>query len=181
MKWFAFFSQTGSEIVNISEQLGRKPELIVTNNTSETKYKFHPKLRTLKTTIMSGDHDILMNYFEKQTLYPVSEVLITLHGYLRIIPPKVCNLYEMYNGHPGAISLYPELKGKDPQIRVWQNRNEYDIIGSVVHRVVPEVDDGTIEIEDYIQNTATSEEEVFELLKITSLDSWVQFLQRKLT
>ena len=31
-KWIAFFSQTGSEIVNISKAIGRVPDLIVTNN-----------------------------------------------------------------------------------------------------------------------------------------------------
>jgi len=30
--WIAFFSQTGSEIVNISQALGREPDLIVTND-----------------------------------------------------------------------------------------------------------------------------------------------------
>ena len=32
MKWVAFFSQTGSEIVNISRALDKWPDLIVTNN-----------------------------------------------------------------------------------------------------------------------------------------------------
>ena len=29
--WIAFFSQTGSEIVNLQDALGRVPDLIVTN------------------------------------------------------------------------------------------------------------------------------------------------------
>ena len=33
--WIAFFSQTGSEIVNISQALGREPDLIVTNKRTE--------------------------------------------------------------------------------------------------------------------------------------------------
>ena len=32
MKWIAFFSQTGSEIVELSKSIGRKPDLLVTNN-----------------------------------------------------------------------------------------------------------------------------------------------------
>ena len=31
MKWVAFFSQTGTEIVNISKKINRYPDLIVTN------------------------------------------------------------------------------------------------------------------------------------------------------
>ena len=31
MKWVAFYSQTGSEIVNISKQIKRWPDLIVSN------------------------------------------------------------------------------------------------------------------------------------------------------
>ena len=31
MKWVAFFSQTGSEIVNISKTINRWPDLVVTN------------------------------------------------------------------------------------------------------------------------------------------------------
>ena len=50
MNWIAFFSQTGSEIVELSKQLGRKPDLVVTNNFEE-KVKFHPGIRELGVTI----------------------------------------------------------------------------------------------------------------------------------
>ena len=36
MKWVAFYSQTGSEIVNISKQIKRWPDLIVTNRQEDT-------------------------------------------------------------------------------------------------------------------------------------------------
>jgi hypothetical protein len=39
MNWVAFFSQTGSEIVELSKSIKRKPDLIVTNNFEE-KIKF---------------------------------------------------------------------------------------------------------------------------------------------
>ncbi len=32
MKWVALFSQTGSEIRDLSKKLGRSPDLIMTNN-----------------------------------------------------------------------------------------------------------------------------------------------------
>lgn len=180
MTWIAMFSQTGSEIVNIIKELGKKPDLVVTNNTEEDKYKIHPELRSTVGVMMYAHHDILMNYFRNQNIYSQENTLITLHGYLRIIPPDLCEKYTIYNGHPAAISLYPELKGKDPQIRTWQKNDEYSIIGSVVHKVVPEVDAGDIEVEEYIVNDAKSLDDVYELLKVTSLESWVKFLRGKL-
>ena len=110
MKWVAFFSQTGSEIVNLTNALGRKPDLIVTNN-FEDKIPYHEGVRKLDVTIQSGRHDILMTYFRNQAIYKPEELLITLHGYLRIIPADICEKYTIFNGHPGAIDLYPELKG----------------------------------------------------------------------
>lgn len=180
MKWIALFSQTGSEIANISNVFGRKPDFILTNNTSESKYKFHPDLRKLNSIMMTGNHDILMNYFRNQTLYQPHETLITLHGYLRIIPPDVCEMYNIYNGHPGSIRLYPELKGKDPQIRAWNDRDRYPIIGSVVHKVTSRVDEGDIIIEENTINLAKSEDDIFNILKSTSLKAWTKFMQGKL-
>lgn len=180
MTWIAFFSQTGSEIVQLSETFYRKPDLIVTNNTSEEKYKINEKLRKLNSIIMYGHHDVLMNYFRNQTLYPEHETIITLHGYLRIIPPDICEKYNIYNGHPGSIRMYPELKGKDPQARAWHDKERYPIIGSVVHKVTPGVDEGDIIIEENIENTAESLESAFQLLKNTSLKAWIRFMQGKL-
>jgi folate-dependent phosphoribosylglycinamide formyltransferase PurN len=37
-----------------------------------------------------------------------------------------------------------DLKGKDPQIRTWENINNYQFIGSVVHKVTPGVDEGPV-------------------------------------
>ena len=34
-KWIAFFSQTGSEIADISEALGQAPDVIITNDRPE--------------------------------------------------------------------------------------------------------------------------------------------------
>lgn len=177
MKWIAFFSQTGSEIVHLTYVLDRKPDLIVTNNFDAETH--HPDIR-MGVTIMSSSHDNLMNYFRKQTIYETSSCLITLHGYLRIIPDDICSKYEIYNGHPAAIELYPELKGKDPQKRMWQNIREYHTIGSVVHRCIPEVDGGEIVERHYVSNTVTDEDQLYSTLRSCSLQSWELFLKGKL-
>jgi hypothetical protein len=178
MNWITFFSQTGSEIVELSKLLGRKPDLIVTNNFEE-KIKFHPGIRELGTTIQSARHDMLMNYFRNQLIMKPEETLITLHGYLRILPADICEKYEIYNGHPGAIDLYPELKGKDPQEKVWNDNDKYPIIGSVVHRCTAELDAGELMKTVHFRNRCYSKEEVYSTLKMASLSAWNFFLKEK--
>jgi folate-dependent phosphoribosylglycinamide formyltransferase PurN len=177
MNWIAFFSQTGSEIVNISKSLGIKPTLVVTNNTTEEKWKYHPELRKLDVTILQAQHDTIVRYFEAQTIYNPDDTIITLHGYLRIIPANICTQYKMYNGHPANIRLYPELKGKDPQIRTWNNRRKYPIIGSVIHEVTPGVDEGEIVREFSTSNSCRTLDEMYDTLKQTSLRTWEYFLK----
>ena len=109
MLWVAFFSQTGSEIVELSKSIRRKPDLLVTNNFEE-KIKFHPGIRDLGVTILSAKHDLLMNYVRNQGVYNVPQTLISLHGYLRILPADICEKYEIYNGHPGPSFLLALLR-----------------------------------------------------------------------
>lgn len=178
MKWIAFFSQTGSEIVELSKSLKRKPDLLVTNNFEE-KIKFHPGIRDLGVTIMSAKHDLVMNYFRNQVVYNVSETLISLHGYLRVLPSDICQKYEIYNGHPGAINLYPELKGKDPQEKVWLDNDKYVIIGSVVHKCTAELDGGEVLKAVYLRNRNYTKEDLYSSLKMTSLSAWNFFMREK--
>ena len=178
MTWVAFFSQTGSEIVELSRSIKRKPDLLVTNN-FEDKIKFHPGIRELGVTIMSAKHDMIMNYFRHQVVYNVPQTLVSLHGYLRILPADICEKYEVYNGHPGAITLFPELKGKDPQERVWQENEKYNIIGSVVHKCTAELDGGDVLKSVYVRNRNYNKEDLYASLKMTSLSAWNFFLREK--
>jgi folate-dependent phosphoribosylglycinamide formyltransferase PurN len=178
MIWIAFFSQTGSEIVELSKSLGRKPDLVVTNNFEE-KIKYNPGVRELGVTLMAAKHDLLMNYFRSQHVYPIDKTIISLHGYLRILPPDICEQYEIYNGHPGAITLFPELKGKDPQEKVWLKNEKYNIIGSVVHRCTAELDAGDIVKSVMVCNRCYSKDEVYASLKMTSLSAWNFFMKEK--
>lgn len=168
--WIAFFSQTGSEIVALSKAIGRKPDLIVTNR-ELYELNLHPELKSLGT-IMYAKHNRLMEYFENTNPYESNDCVITLHGYLRIISESMCRKYNIYNGHPGAINFYPELKGKDPQVRTWENKEQYKFIGSVVHKVTPIVDDGEIISNVVFTNTASSLDETYDMLKHSSLSAW---------
>lgn len=171
MKWVVLFSQTGSEIVELCNKLGRKPDLIYTNN-FENEIKYHPGICDLGIPIL-GKHLELMQYLRSLT---TEDTIITLHGYLRIIPEDICNQFNILNGHPGNILLYPELKNKDPQIRAWEGK--YPTIGSVVHKVTPELDCGEIIESVIIFNNCRSLEEMYGLLRECSLKSWVQVLSK---
>ena len=170
MKWIAMYSQTGSEIVDICENIKRKPNLILTNNII-----FNQRVLDLNVPIVVNKHDVLMNYLRYNSNILKSEkVLITLHGYLRIIPEDICTMFDMFNGHPGLITHYPELKGKDPQVRAWEGN--YPVIGSVVHHVTPGVDEGDVINAVGYTNICKSLEEIYCTLKKSSLESWLNVL-----
>lgn len=179
MKWITLFSQTGSEIVVIGDNIKRKPSLIVTNNRLETEYRYNSGLRELGTTIVKAKHDQLMDYLMTSSQIDPKNTVITLHGYLRIIPPEVCERFEIYNGHPAPIEEYPELKGKDPQKRIWQNKGKYNIIGSVVHRVTAGVDEGEVVSKYNVPNRLLDEGDTFATLRMTSLVAWQKFLNKR--
>ena len=104
--------------------------------------------------------------------------IITLHGYLRILPSEVCDRFEIYNGHPGLITLYPELKGKDPQELVWDGN--YGMIGSVVHKCTAELDGGEIVKSVSYVNRSITKEDLYNTLKDASYYAWSFFLKDKL-
>ena len=57
MKWIVFFSQTGSEIVELSKSIGRKPDLLVTNNFEE-KIKNYEEIIYGKNLINNNNNNI---------------------------------------------------------------------------------------------------------------------------
>ena len=161
--WIAFFSQTGSEIVDIIERLGKKPDLIITNYRPSDKREINKNLP----------------YWSEVTNKPdLKQLIITLHGWLRIMPPEICNKYEIYNGHPGLITKYPELKGKDPQMRAWEGN--YEFCGSVLHRVTEGVDEGEIINSGTFTKEGLEVNDYFHILRETSLNLWIEFLREKL-
>lgn len=173
-RWVALFSQTGSEIYNLSQTLGKFPDIII-SNTYEVSDRIIDTRLMSQVSILCRDH---RNIVEDLLALPNS--LVTLHGYLKIMPASVCDRHEIYNGHPGLITLFPELKGKDPQEKVWNNLSKYDKIGSVVHRCVPEVDSGRVVSVDSIPNSCKTKDDVYRALKDTSFNSWVNFLQERI-
>ena len=142
--WIAFFSQTGSEITEIAKSLNKWPDVIITNERPSNLRAINPDLleKNLLVTIPNkpSEEDL------KEILDYYKDPVITLHGWLRIMPPRICESYNIFNGHPGLITEYPELKGKDPQMRAL--KGEYPVMGCVLHKVVAGVDEGKIIAEE---------------------------------
>ena len=178
--WVAFFSQTGAEISDIAKSLNKWPDYIVTNKRPEN-------LRTIDPRIIDNVEDrliILENKPSVEEYFKITKGLkhpiITLHGWLRIVPPEFIERYphSIYNGHPGLITEYPELKGKDPQIRAYEGK--YPVAGTVIHRVTAGVDEGKVIAEERFNNWNLELDDLFRILRDRSLYLWCNFLKKVL-
>ncbi len=172
-KWITFFSQTGAEIADLSESIGRWPDLIITNKRPD-------HLRTIDPRIVEYGYTEVPN---KPTVSDLDAVLqdnaiITLHGWLRIMPPVICDKYLIYNGHPGLITKYPELKGKDPQVKA--HKLGHEVAGAVIHKVTAGVDEGRIIMEEYFNATQLDLDGLFRILRDRSLYMWSNLLKQVL-
>ena len=173
--WIAFFSQTGGEIADISNSLGRWPDVIVTNERPE-------HLRTIDERVEKQGYFTWANkpteedYIDLLEKYP--DAIVTLHGWLRIVPPYVCERSKIFNGHPGLITEYPELKGKDPQEKAYKLKHE--VIGCVLHKVTAGVDEGKIIDEERTNAWGLELDDIFRILKDRSLYMWTNFLRKVL-
>jgi len=184
--WKALFSQSGSELFEVSQRVGRLPDAIITNKSFEDMDKINPKLLEL-----AFDRFIFIP--KKPTVEEYKEAIkqadmVTLHGFLRILPATVCSRYKIYNGHPGLITHFPELKGKDPQKRVWWSHADtpYKFHGHVIHEVIPEVDAGKVLsaknfYSENIYREFNSLDDYIARLHTLAVDNWVQFVKIQLS
>lgn len=173
--WIAFFSQTGSEIANLSHHLGRWPDRIITNDRPDN-------LRDIDQRIVDRGYFTFNNkpkveeYADLLEHFP--EAIITLHGWLRILPKEICEKFDIFNGHPGLITEYPELKGKDPQMRAFKAKHK--VMGCVLHKVTAGVDEGKVIDEDRFNAWYITEEEMWKVLKDRMEFLWYTFLKKVL-
>lgn len=168
--WTAFFSHTGSEIYNLSKKLDRVPDTIITNKPpGDVEIN-----KGVNEVMFLPNKPSILDY--RGVLQP--DTVVTLHGWMRIVPPEICEEYEIYNLHPGLITTYPELKGKDPQKRVAEdpNENKYSTIGCVIHQVTAGVDEGPVIAESSIANVYCGEKMITEKLHEIALGLWVEVL-----
>ena len=170
--WIALYSHTGSEICNISKRLDYQPDLVITNNE-------HLNSKLTNHTVKTSPRPSAVDY---RTIFDTvdSNPIITLHGWMRIVPEEICDEYEIFNLHPGLITQYPELKGKDPQERVFNMLNIPQHVGCVIHRAVAEVDSGEIIMSRRVLNTYPSAQILSHALHDMAGDMWVDFFAKKL-
>ena len=165
--WIAMFSQTGSEICEISKRLNRWPDVIVTNNQDFESINQdligRSKMLFVPNNPDEGEYHRMMT----------EDDVITMHGWLRIVPEGICTRYPIYNGHPGLITKYPELKGKDPQKKAVELQLETS--GCVIHKAIAEVDAGEIYMDSEVDIKGLNEDQVIEKLHEESIWLWVQF------
>ena len=112
-RWVAFFSHTGTEIYNLSNRLKRVPDRIVVNKS--------PGDETINEDLLwlINSNNIDLVYTKNRPdaedydrLIKDHDSVVTLHGWMRIVPAVICGSYKIYNLHPGLITKYPELKGE---------------------------------------------------------------------
>lgn len=173
--WICFFSQTGSEIDQIIRSTNFYPKMIVTNRdtlgaTCLEKYKEYVPFYFLSKKPSEEEYERALQLEEN--------TLITLHGYLRIIPKKICDRFKIYNGHPGDIISYPELKGFNPQEKAFNLKLPSS--GSVIHEATADVDEGKIILSKQVSIESLSLDRIYGVLHKNSVELWCQFLQERL-
>lgn len=172
--WVPAFSQTGKEIADIVDLLKCTPTYIVTNAPEE---KIDPRIFSYGVEIRrlpsKPSADQYFAAFPREL-----NAIITLHGWLRIIPAEVCDAFDgrILNGHPALLTEYPSLKGKDKQEDVAGNPAQYEKIGSVIHKVTSQLDEGEILYSCSRKNTSTDISSAYSLLRETSLQTWLNCL-----
>lgn len=175
-QWICFFSQTGSEIENIRKALKRDPDILIMNGS--TTDRVNPDLlKDLQGKIVflpyrPSDSDYKQLKFE-------ADCLITLHGWLRILPGWFCDKYEIYNGHPGDVSMMNGvLKGANPQEKAFNLRLSHT--GSTIHRCTAELDGGAVMDIKPVSIEGLTLDEVYKKLHENSSEQWIKFLKNKL-
>lgn len=170
-KWFALYSQTGDEIQKIKKLLGgRVPDCVLSTN---------PQHVDLETRRSPKELHLLVEEQLRRNLQEGD--IVTLHGYLHILSSDILAIpgVKFYNGHPGLITMYPELKGKDPQLKVWEGF--YPIVGVVIHEVTDELDSGTVLMTSQIATNKEFYKRPFESvlsdIKYLSVGLWNVFLR----
>lgn len=168
MRWIAMFSQTGSELVNLCTLINKKPDLILYNGKEQLSQKIKDLHVEIVQLAQKPSVEDYLSYFSEDNV-------ITLHGWLRVIPKVVCEKYEgkIFNGHPGLITEDETLKGFNPQIKAFEKKSKR--LGSVLHEVTAGVDEGKILYTSISEAPYSTLEDVYEILKQTSINTWIEF------
>ena len=178
IKWYSLFSHTGRETENIKNAC----EGVVYLDTAITDNAgYSGDLPYIKLI----DHKCINEWLvEPGNVEPGS--IVTLNGYMGILPAEVLEYLRsidvgVYNIHPAPIQLYPDLRGKDPQIRMYEGlkSGKYVYAGVVIHKVDEGVDTGEIVHWSYrIGDPSMTFEDFLEQMHELGLQLWVEFFTK---
>ena len=181
-KWYSLFSHTGRETAHIwfNHPDCIQPELAITNN----EHYAGPI-----PCMMCAKADVINEWLVTPGLISPKSI-ITLNGYMRILPKYVLDYLaeidcKVYNIHPAPIHMYPDLKGKDPQLRLYEGlkSGKYKFIGAVIHEVDAGVDTGKIVYSMHWMPSARERESVaslFDTLHNAGTHMWRNFFEQEL-
>ena len=185
-KWYGLFSHTGKELEILAAKdhdWDVRLDTVVTNNMEYNGKLPTQGIRTYKLATLKE-----INWLLKLPHIVEDNSLITLNGYMGIVPYDVLrNLRlrgcKVYNIHPAPIQMYPELRGKDPQERMYEGiqKREYNYIGVVIHEVDESVDTGKI-IHWVLQmaDHGMTKDELYERLHELGTQAWESFFRERM-
>jgi folate-dependent phosphoribosylglycinamide formyltransferase PurN len=172
--WIAMFSQTGSELQEVCKRLNQWPDVVITNAADVDVAKWSNSMLVKIDASKKVDSKMYMHLLD--FFAAGADPLVTLHGWLKIVPGDVCEKYQIFNGHPGNIKKFPQLKGKDPQKKAFELKLPFS--GCVIHRVTSEVDGGPIVLHEEVAIAqCKSVDQVIATLKKTSIEQWIKLLK----
>lgn len=184
-EWCGVFSHTGKELETLaqSDVVNMHLDVAITNNMSYSGNLSFMKCKCYKLATRAD-----VNWALKQPDIVADGSLVTLNGYMGILPTDVLHNLKLrgckvYNIHPAPIQHYPELRGKDPQERLYEGiqKREYNYIGVVIHEVDEGVDTGKIvhwvlQLADH----GMTKDEFYERLHELGTQAWESFFRERM-
>lgn len=185
-KWYGLFSHTGRELEALASkdlEWDIRLNAVITNNMD---YFGSLDMQGVAVYRMASFKDV--NWLLNQPQYVEDNSLITLNGYMGIVPSDVLRNLKMrgcklYNIHPAPIQIYPELRGKDPQERMYEGiqKGKYNCIGVVIHEVDEGVDTGKI-VHWVLRmvDRCITKYELYERLHKLGIQAWESFFRERM-
>ena len=184
--WCGLFSHTGKELEKLAgmdHDFGLRLDTAITNNMGYSGTLAQKGVQLYKLYSFKD-----VNFLLKQPEIVADNSLVTLNGYMGILPADVLRNLKLrgckvYNIHPAPIQMYPELKGKDPQERMYEGiqKREYNYIGVVIHEVDEGVDTGKI-VHWVLQmaDHSMTKDELYERLHELGTQAWESFFRERM-
>lgn len=177
MRWWAFTSGTGYEIVLLSRKLRRRPDFVVTDNVImfnnamlDWIVRFSVEVITFKESLNEGDY---------AGLGVDGSDIMTLHNYAGKLPESLIETGNVYDSYPGLITMYPELENGSPQKQSFDRQLPY--VGGVVYRVNTRGDmSDIVQVEKFKIQSKENVRHYYYASRISCVRCWGKFLKKKL-